>query len=870
MGTRRRTPQAPQGPLPAPPRRNLMLVKDDVMKSLSGMTREDAADVLRRVALEHERAPDEGSAAPYVDALSQMQGDRARALIEAAGNPEVFRSVVSPTMDDILEAPPSSVINTGDLNENQQRALSEISDLFEDYERAKSQYPSAESTPFEQSKIAQDINNRITDLVVLNELDTAIDFGEASTVDDMRGQVAPTIGDMPASGNEQKFRATRSDFPMEDRLSTYMGERAENYTQKDEPFRGAPSGQLMRLAGEDVKRMLSEAGYSPKQIAEMPADRKYALVTEFSKTKEGSNSPTSRLRGPSGQVVEITTEGGSASPRSKQVADKQRTLAQLKSMPATQISAADVPAGVNPEQVASAQSRQRGQDIAALEKELNDILTSKQYAPGDSVKALKRLNERMAEVQQLPIDPSKDRFDHVLDKSLRLSADEINQLSPDAKLAYQSGEINTLDDLMPYLRPDDMDSSAAMQGQAIQAAEFGGSPERGTKPLTAKEEEIAARSASLGRRQTPYASLFEQIQMRKALPPEDAVDAFSSEGPKSFPDAQSRQSSVALLQRQIAEMQARMAKAKPMVQPTMPVGEISAHNSFAVPDAPEMRSPTNAIAEQWLQATGITGSDMHGVTRDPETGQMRVEGAGGYYGDPSEQTARTPPGFAYGLYPQVDSQGNVSHPNQPPSGDLAARNLAWTLGIDDPQFASTITPAMQDSLDEHWSTLPKAGAAGSGIFKQLPSGEVVRDKFMPNKTGLAFLQGQAGGMAGNNKVNIQTRPQRMDAPSLSLDDLENMPVDDSPPDTPPPMPAKFANALEELEAMEAMDLGDDMEQAVPRGGPSGPRSAEEANRMLMELERLESMPLDNDDTGFLGQTTMNRMPMRAILSGLMA
>jgi hypothetical protein len=867
MGTPRRTPS---GPLPAPPRRNLMLVKDDVMKSLSSMSREDAAEVLRRVALEHDRSPNEGSAAPYVDALSQMQGDRARALIEAAGNPPVFRSVVNTTMDDILDAPPLPAIDAGSLTTEQQQAVSEISSLFEDYERARSQWSSAEQRPFEQSKIAQDINDRITELVVMNDLDKAIDFGNAETVDDLRAQIAPTTGDLPASENAPKIRATRSDFPMEDRLSTYMGERAENYIQKDEPFRGAPSGQLMRLAGVDVNRMLSEAGYSAEQIKQMPADKKYAIVTEFSQTKEGSTSPTSRIRGPSGEVVEITTEGGAASPRAKKIADKQMTLAQLKSMPATQITAADVPAGVSPQQAAAAQSQGRARDIAALEKELNDILSARQYAPGDSVKALRNLNQRLAEIQQLPIDPSRDRFDHVLDRSLNLTTDEINQLPPEAKVAYRDGQINTLEDLMPYLRPEDMDSSGAMVGRAIQAPEFGGSQARETKPLTAKEDEIAVRGAGLSLRQSPYASLLEQIQMRKALPPQDAVDAFSDEGPKSFPDAQSQQSAIAFLKKNIQEMQTRMSRARPPVAPQGRVGEISAHNWGAVPDAPEMRSPANAIAEQWLQASGVTGSDMHGVTRDPETGVMRVEGAQGYYGNPSEQTARKPPGFVYGLYPQVDAEGNVTHPYQPPSGDLAARNLAWTIGTDDPGFAATITPAMQDSIDEHWATLPQAGEAGSGIYKQLKSGEVVRDKFMPNKTGLAFLRAQAGGMAGNNKLNIQTRPQRMDVPSLSLDELEAMDVEGSPPDTPPPMPTKFANALEELDALEAMEAEGDLEQAVPRGTPRGPRSAEDANRMLMELNGLEDIPVEDDDTGFLGQTTMNRLPMRALLSGLMA
>ena len=64
MGSPKRKPRAPSGPLPAPPRTNLMLVKDDVRRTLNELTPEEAADLLRRVALEDSRSPGEGIAGP--------------------------------------------------------------------------------------------------------------------------------------------------------------------------------------------------------------------------------------------------------------------------------------------------------------------------------------------------------------------------------------------------------------------------------------------------------------------------------------------------------------------------------------------------------------------------------------------------------------------------------------------------------------------------------------------------------------------------------------------------------------------------------------------------------------------------------------
>ena len=384
-----------------------------------------------------------------------------------------------------------------------------------------------------------------------------------------------------------------------------------------------------------------------------------------------------------------------------------------------------------------------------------------------------------------------------------------------------------------------------------------------------KEAEIARRSGALAARQTPYASVVEQAAHRMAT----EGPQFASGGPAAFESESAQRNAIAFLTRKRDEMISRMAKAKPPALPQGRVVEMTAPGSS--PNA--MRSPAQVQMEQWLEASGIKGSDMHGLTADPVTGERSVVGSEGYFGNPSEQTALKPPGYVYGIPPKVDADGNVTHPMEPMSGDLAARTYAWTLGAQDPRFAETITPAMQDAIDENWWTVPGKREAGSGMLYQEPDGTVVRKTMNPSKTGLAYLQdmarmqagdasGLAGGGAGGGSLNIQTqarRPRIDDARTPTMDELMNMPLEEGlqmAPDTPP---APTAQGQKTMADLEAMDVEGDVDQVL---GPAQrrPASVNDVNDMLNEI------PVEEDDTGFLGRTSMNRMPRRELLAGLLA
>lgn len=867
MGSPRKPAGRPKkGPLPdAPPRRNLTLVKDDVRRSLSQLEPGDAAELLKRVALEHSRDPQAGSIAPYIQALAEMPGPAAESLLRAAGDPPEFKSVLNPDVDDILAEPPPSAIDTSALSLEQQSAVKELYGLLEAFGRQDGYFPDE----------LERLTDRIDELVILNGLDQYLDFGPNTTLRDLQAQLAPSLGDVPASDTPPQVRATRADFPVQDRLSTYMGDKAENYIVKPDAMRGSPDGQFMKLAGNDAKAMLRQAGFTPEQISQMSPEEIYKRVTAFSDTRETmGRTPevTSIVAGPRGDPVEITTRGGAGGERSSRISQLRDQIAAMRGMPAVDpasVAAARRDAGLAPDDsVAARQMEGRSQQLAALQAELQDILSSPKYAPGDSVGALKRLNQRITDLSGLPVDDTiaPDRFSHVVDRSLPLTGSELNALPGNIREAWAAGQIRSIDDLIAALPPDDRVAGGAMIGPAFEQPEYGSADSQlvlmGDRAknytVTDKDELAGRRSAALGQRGSPFANALEEIQFRTAA----SGPRFAKGGPRAFPDETTKQSAIQFLIRQRDEMQRRMGLAKPPVDPGLTVGEI---RRPANRDAVEMMNPANRIAEQWARSAGTTGSELSGISVDPETGERVLVGGEEYFGNPSMATGPTPPlpGFAYGLYPSVDADKNVTHPYAPPDPNLAARNLAWTLGVEEPKFAETITPAMERSIDANWWGEPPAkGQAGSGMYFRNPkTGEPIRRKMMPNKTGLEFLAGQRGGGAEGGRINIQTqaRPPRIEAPTPSLDDLESMPLGEAP-DTPPNAPIAYRNALEELEALEAMEV--EGELPAPTSTTVPPRNLDEINRML-------DIPVDEDDTGFLGRTSMNRMP-RPLLGGLIA
>lgn len=781
MGSPKRRPRAASaGPLPAPPRTNLMLVKDDVRRTLNELTPEEAAELLRRVALEDSRSPGEGIAGPYSAALSEMQADRAAKLVADAGGPQVFADAIKPpSMDDVLGDLPPSAPDTSSLSKSQAAALKEVVDLMSAYERARTEAADklrqmdggpntrvAGDTPlnevtlnpaldFETSPQAQAMRDRIEEIVILNSLDDVVPTDGGQSISDMFSSLAPTIGELPAADGQRNYRATRADFPQGDKLSTYMGDKAEDYIVKDDPFRGDAAGDFMKLSGAQAKQMLQRAGFTPKQINGMRPEEIYQRVTEMQDKNPAPGAPavqTTMVRGSKGEDVEVTLPGGAPGRDSRRMQAERMAanIAQLEAMPAL--------TGAKPK-AAAVQATNRSNQIAALRDNLAKLQQTPVYAPGDSARKANRLQKRAEELAALPVDPNADLFKHVT-----------------------TGD---------------------------------------------------------------------------------------NSGIEAFPDEASQLSAIAFLQQRRNEMLARMGKAKPPVLPTGQVVEMTAQGSS--PNA--MRSPAQVKMEQWLEASGIKGSDLHGLTVDPVTGERSVVGSEGYFGNPSERAAMKPPGYVYGIPPKVDADGNVTHPMEPMSGDLAARTYAWTLGAQDPRFAETITPAMQDAIDENWWTVPGKREAGSGMLYQEPDGTVVRKTMNPGPTGLKHLQnvarfqaGRSGGGAGGGSMNIQTqarRPRIDDARTPTMAELMNMPLEEGlqmAPDT-PPMPTP--QGQQTMADLEAAGVEGDMEQVL---GPAArrPASVDDVNRML------DDIPVEEDDTGFLGRTSMNRMPRRDLLTGLLA
>ena len=794
------TPRKPKGGLPAPPRRNLVAgtVKDSVRKSLAGppetrLAPEDIQELLRRVAMEEARSPGEGSIEPYLAALRELPGQEGlRILTEAfpEGVPDVFASIQNPmdlgSLDDMPEAP---LVDFSTLTPSQQRAARQVVELVSAYERARKEFAGkfGALTPeqqglvdpevavgFDQSEVAKNLRAKIYDTVIMADLDPGGVLTGNEPVGYVGRALAPELSDLPEPEGTQRVRATRADIPVGEKLSTYMGDRANDFIVKDEPLTGGRVGNLQKLSGAQMRKMLVLAGWSPDEVKNMNAAQLVARTTAYG----GEDGMTSKVASPTGELVEITippVSGKRKSGRAGELARMQETLTAMEKMPPVK---EGTPAAV------ARQQRIRQSTIAQLKEDIAKLQSKAISAKGDTLKAQEALQERIAEISELPVDPEVGPLDH---------------LNTQGKRGFEDG------------------------------------------------------------------------------------------GPEAVRDEDTRQSLITYLRRQLSEMQARMSARQPTpAMPTQRVGELKATGGN--PNA--MRSPAQVKAEQWLSASGAGTTETSGLTSDPVTGERMVLGGEQYFQEAAD--AKEPPkipGFLYAAAPSVDASGSVTHSGQPLDPRTAAQTIGWTLGAQDPGFASAIESAVGEALDRDFRTVPTGNEPGRTVFNmgqdqqsrrpmievRTPAGLAYREQMMPGPTGLAYLQGLAqqqggmsGGLAGGGagggriQVEVARRPSQMidDSRAPTISELMAMPIED-PPNSPPPTPGTpEAMTLEQLDATSPEG---DMEGVLGPDTPAtGRPSPEDINRMLEEIQ------LGDDDTGFLRQTSMNRVPRSPVLSGLLA
>jgi hypothetical protein len=751
----------------------------DLVARMKAMEPAQLKELLQQVDLENRRAPLDNSAQPYVQALQRIEEaepGRAAAILADAGNPEsLMVAVKDPTLADLMAPDAGKLIDTineqrlASMSPSQQAAFGQIVDLLGAYDRAEAEALARYSqlTPEQQARAiattgdaavtfstsaqARSIRDQIENLVMLNDLLDVTEYDPSAPLSQMLAHLAPTLGDMPADDlNKPNRWMTRGDHPPENKLSTYMGDRAKDFRIKDEPT-GSRATQLGRMAGPQMREILELAGYSPEDVygrqggslgpgdrgrPRMPTDRVLGILDEF----RDPDSQGTRVRGPDGQVRDIGLEGGSRkASRGEQVAGLEQQIDSMQGL-------------------ADADSQNI---VAQLQAQQQKLMNRPMRAPGDSPRAVRELDKRIAAMAGLPIDPEYDLGKHVIDNS------------------------NTLID------------------------------------------------------------------------PDDKLSGYREGGPEAFRDETSRSNAIAFLKRQQEEMRARLAARRPPGQiDREPVGRMTREGG----NPNDMRSPQQIEFEKWLEAAQTRMGLEEGLAADPVTGQRYLDEAGPGRLSP-DQIGETPdlPAFLYAVPPEVDAAGNITHPNKPMDPTTASNTLAWTLEAETPDWAQAIKPALERAINEQWNVPPEtAGRRGGRVFGVNPqTGMLEREMMVPGPEGYRFLTQQAGGDVTGGRLNLeQPSPQRA-APSL--DDLGSMPVDDTPPT--PASPASFQSMEDWLRQQMDVAPEGDMMTPPPNTPPPG---LEDINRMLQDL------PLDPDDTGFLGSGAMNNMRNQPLLASLLA
>jgi hypothetical protein len=355
---------------------------------------------------------------------------------------------------------------------------------------------------------------------------------------------------------------------------------------------------------------------------------------------------------------------------------------------------------------------------------------------------------------------------------------------------------------------------------------------------------------------------------RTLIDPDDKAADFRKGLPEAFRSEGERSNAIAFLKRQQDEMRARLAARRdPQEVLLEPVHRMAGRGG----NPNDMRSPRQIEMEQWLESvqTRMGPEEMaDSLAADPLTGQRYLEqGDGGML--TAGQIEKTPdlPAFLYGIPPEVDSVGNISHPNKPMDPTTASNTFAWTLAAETPDFAQTIQPVIEKAIGDQWNVPPGSvrskeqprGRRGQRVFGVDPrTGMLEREQMVPGPEGYKFLMGQAGGDVAGGRLNLeQPSPQRA-APSM--EDLANMPVDDTPPSA-ATSAAPFQSMDEWL--LQQMEAGPEGSMATPPPN-TPPPGLDDINRMLQDL------PVDPDDTGFLGSGAMNNMRNQPLLASLLA
>lgn len=350
---------------------------------------------------------------------------------------------------------------------------------------------------------------------------------------------------------------------------------------------------------------------------------------------------------------------------------------------------------------------------------------------GASPQASRILEDRLADVESLPVDPGMEQYGHLLDRSLALTADELNALPTAQRMAYLRGELRTLDDLVASAPQDIVDSSSPMLGQAQMPEPLAGG-------LVDKDSVTAARAEALAGRSTPYASVVEQIQHRMAM----EEPRFSAEGPSALPSQEMKDNIVARLRDQLAEMERRRAvhslnptdapagelkKISPMTVGTLGIqapyrpgrGSMTVDQQLAKsvrPESARLIEKLYMAARQYggdvtaADASGASGAaDMMSSAMDSAelgTDAVKRDVGGGGRNPIVINLDEDFPEWRYQIGIPNDAGGFDVSPHSLSGRGLARWIAAWHGVVDADDFEAAVGPVLEDAIRRQHGTLP--------------------------------------------------------------------------------------------------------------------------------------------------------------------